>query len=56
MGHVHAARHLLRAKDLANARYFRGKPAIDTLRVTFIPENNTMTLQLRAEAGAFRFR
>jgi peptide/nickel transport system substrate-binding protein len=32
----------------ANARYFRGKPAIDTLRIAFLPDNNTMALQLRA--------
>jgi peptide/nickel transport system substrate-binding protein len=37
----------------ANPRYFRGKPAVDELRIDFVPDVNTKALQLRA--GEFDF-
>lgn len=37
----------------ANHAYFRGKPAIEHLRIDFIPDANTLALQLRAGALDF---
>jgi peptide/nickel transport system substrate-binding protein len=37
----------------ANHSYFRGRPAIERLRIDFVPDANTLALQLRADALDF---